>query len=107
MKKISSATAWIIVLVLVILASLALLETSKNAGVISYNQFKQYWNENKISRIQVNENRMTVVGELRDQNKTQFEATVPQELLIEDLMVKTLILMLKLDLNLQHQCLYG
>ncbi|PRR71978.1 ATP-dependent zinc metalloprotease FtsH [Clostridium thermopalmarium] len=88
MKKISSATAWIIVLVLVILASLALLETSKNAGVISYNQFKQYWNENKISRIQVNENRMTVVGELRDQNKTQFEATVPQELLIEDLMVK-------------------
>jgi len=87
-KKISSATAWIIVLVLVILASLALLETSKNAGVISYNQFKQYWNENKISRIQVNENRMTVVGELRDQNKTQFEATVPQELLIEDLMVK-------------------
>jgi cell division protease FtsH len=87
-KKISSATAWIIVLVLVILASLALLETSKNAGVISYNQFKQYWNENKISRIQVNEDRMTVIGELRDQNKTQFEATVPQELLIEDLMIK-------------------
>ncbi|MFU0824377.1 ATP-dependent zinc metalloprotease FtsH [Clostridium sp.] len=88
MKKISSATAWIIVLVLVILASLALLETSKSAGVISYNQFKQYWNENKISRIQVNEDKMTVIGELRDQNKTQFEATVPQELLIQDLMIK-------------------
>jgi cell division protease FtsH len=87
-KKISSATAWIIVLVLVILASLALLETSKSAGVISYNQFKQYWNENKISRIQVNEDKMTVIGELRDQNKTQFEATVPQELLIQDLMIK-------------------
>ncbi|QGU96558.1 ATP-dependent zinc metalloprotease FtsH [Clostridium bovifaecis] len=87
MKKVSSATAWIIVLVLVVLAALALVETNKNAGVISYNQFKQYWVENKISRIQINQDGRTVIGELRDQNKTQFELSVPQALLIEDVMV--------------------
>lgn len=88
MKKVSSATAWIIVLIVVILAALALVETNRNAGVISYDQFKKYWVENNISRIQVKQDRRTVIGELKDKNKTQFEAVVPEGLLIEDLFVK-------------------
>ncbi|MEA4828070.1 MAG: ATP-dependent metallopeptidase FtsH/Yme1/Tma family protein, partial [Clostridium sp.] len=88
MKKVSSATAWIIVLIVVILAALALVETNRNAGVISYDQFKKYWVENNISRIQVKQDRRPVIGELKDKNKPQFEAVVPEGLLIEDLFVK-------------------
>lgn len=87
MKKISSATAWIIVLVLVIVASLALLETNKGSGAISYNEFRNYWMEDKISRIQINQDQRTIVGELKDENKTQFQTTVPEDLVIQDLIL--------------------
>ncbi|KOA18766.1 ATP-dependent zinc metalloprotease FtsH [Clostridium homopropionicum DSM 5847] len=86
MKKVSSATAWIIVLIVVVLAALALVETNKNVTTISYDQFKKYWVENNISRIQVKQDRRTVIGELKD--KTQFETIAPEGLLIDDLLIK-------------------
>ncbi|WP_139205672.1 ATP-dependent zinc metalloprotease FtsH [Clostridium homopropionicum] len=85
-KKVSSATAWIIVLIVVVLAALALVETNKNVTTISYDQFKKYWVENNISRIQVKQDRRTVIGELKD--KTQFETIAPEGLLIDDLLIK-------------------
>lgn len=88
MKKVSSATAWIIVLIVVVLAALALVETNKNVTTISYDQFKKYWVENSISRIQVKQDRRTVIGELKDKDKTQFETIAPEGLLIDDLLIK-------------------
>ena len=88
MKKVSSATAWIIVLIVVILAALALVETNKSAGVISYDQFKKYWVEDKISRVQIKQDRRTVIGELKDSKKTQFEVIASEALLIEDLILE-------------------
>ncbi|MCY6356601.1 ATP-dependent zinc metalloprotease FtsH [Clostridium sp. ZS2-4] len=82
-KKFSSATAWIIVFMMVILAALALLETNKSASLISYNQFKQYLVKDNISRVEVKQDRRTVIGELKDKDKTQFESVIPETLLID------------------------
>lgn len=83
MKKFSSATAWIIVFMMVILAALALVETNKSASLISYNQFRKYLVEDNISRVEVKQDRRTVIGELKDKNKTQFESVIPETLLID------------------------
>ncbi|WMJ80269.1 ATP-dependent zinc metalloprotease FtsH [Clostridium sp. MB40-C1] len=83
MKKISSATVWIIGIMFIILAALALVETNKSDSIISYDKFQEYWVGNKVSRIEVKEDRRTVIGELNDKNKTQFEAVIPENLLIE------------------------
>lgn len=83
MKKFSSATAWVIVFMMVILAALALLETNKSASLVSYNQFRKYLIEDKISRVEVKQDRRTVIGELKDQDKTQFESVIPETLLID------------------------
>ncbi|WP_374048116.1 ATP-dependent zinc metalloprotease FtsH [Clostridium sp. MB40-C1] len=82
-KKISSATVWIIGIMFIILAALALVETNKSDSIISYDKFQEYWVGNKVSRIEVKEDRRTVIGELNDKNKTQFEAVIPENLLIE------------------------
>jgi cell division protease FtsH len=77
MKKFSSATAWIIVLIMVILAALALVESSKNANTISFAQFQKYWIEDNIKEYTVREDRMTVVGTTK--NGAAFETVVPFE----------------------------
>ncbi len=83
MKKFSSATAWIIVFMMVILAALALVETNKSTSLISYNQVRKYLVEDNISRIEVKQDRRTVIGELKDKDKTQFESVIPETLLID------------------------
>jgi cell division protease FtsH len=82
-KKFSSATAWIIVFMMVILAALALVETNKSTSLISYNQVRKYLVEDNISRIEVKQDRRTVIGELKDKDKTQFESVIPETLLID------------------------
>jgi cell division protease FtsH len=74
MKKISSASIWLIVFVLVIFASLALLETNKNVSTISVDKFEQHWIKKEIKSVQVKEDK-TVSGELND--GTKYETTVP------------------------------
>lgn len=83
MKKFSSATAWIIVFMMVILAALALVETNKSTSLISYNQVRKYLVEDNISRVEVKQDRRTVIGELKDKDKTQFESVIPETLLID------------------------
>lgn len=82
-KKFSSATAWIIVFMMVILAALALVETNKSTSLISYNQVRKYLVEDNISRVEVKQDRRTVIGELKDKDKTQFESVIPETLLID------------------------
>ena len=80
MKKISSASIWLVVFVLVILASLALLETGKDVSTISVDQFQQHWSKKEIKSVQVREDK-TVAGQLN--NGTEYETIIPLQRLIQ------------------------
>ncbi|WP_242946936.1 ATP-dependent metallopeptidase FtsH/Yme1/Tma family protein, partial [Clostridium haemolyticum] len=86
-KRLSSATIWILLLICVFFAALTLLQSNKAAGTVSYNQFKKYWIDNKVSRVEIKQDGRTVVGELNDKSKTQFQVVVPQMLLMQDILV--------------------
>ena len=80
MKKISSASIWLVVFVLVIFASLALLETNKNVSAIRVDEFQEHWIKKEIKSVQVREDK-TVVGKLSD--GTQYETIVPLQRLMQ------------------------
>ncbi|EJO5347461.1 ATP-dependent zinc metalloprotease FtsH [Clostridium botulinum] len=81
MKKFSSATAWIVVLILVIFASLMLARTGNNSTAINFSEFQKSWIQNEIKSFQVKDDKMTVVGTLKDE--TQYETVVPSERLFQ------------------------
>ncbi|MBV4449507.1 ATP-dependent zinc metalloprotease FtsH [Clostridium tyrobutyricum] len=81
MKKISSATAWMVIFVLVILVALLLLRTNQSSTAISFNQFQKSWLSNNIKSFQLGEDKMTVRGSLK--NGTQYETIVPSERLFQ------------------------
>ena len=81
MKKFSSATAWVIVFILVLLAALMLVRTNENSAPISFNQFEKNWLDNNIKSFQLKEDKMTVDGTLKD--GTRYETVVPSERLFQ------------------------
>lgn len=81
MKKFSSATAWIIVLIMVFLAALAILQNGKTANIIPFNDFQKQWIGNNINEFEVRAARMTVAGTLKD--GTKYETIVPSERLYQ------------------------
>ncbi|SQB57386.1 ATP-dependent zinc metalloprotease FtsH [Clostridium sporogenes] len=81
MKKFSSATAWIVVLILVIFSSLMLVRTGTNSTAINFSEFQKNWIQNEIKSFQVKDDKMTVVGTLKD--GTQYETVVPSERLFQ------------------------
>lgn len=80
MKKVSSASIWLVVFVLVIFASLALLETNKDVSTIRVDKFQEYWVKKEIKSVQVREDK-TVMGELND--GTKYETIVPLQRLLQ------------------------
>lgn len=81
MKKFSSATAWVIVFVLVILAALMLARTNESSTTINFNDFQKYWIDNNVKSFQVKEDKMTVDGTLKD--GSAYETIVPSERLFQ------------------------
>jgi cell division protease FtsH len=81
MKKFSSATAWIIVLIVVILAALTIADMGKSSGDIPFSKFQTSWMNDEIKSFQVGEDRMTVSGKYT--NDTSYVTTVPLERLIQ------------------------
>ncbi|MBP2034136.1 cell division protease FtsH [Clostridium algifaecis] len=81
MKKISSATAWVVIFVFVILAALLLVRTNQSSTSISFNEFQKYWLNNNVNSFQLKEDKMTVDGSLK--NGTQYETVVPSERLFQ------------------------
>ncbi|APM37517.1 ATP-dependent zinc metalloprotease FtsH [Clostridium kluyveri] len=81
MKKFSSATAWVIVFILVILSALWLVRTNENSTAISFSDFQKYWLSNDIKNFQLREDKMTVQGSLK--NGTTYETVVPSERLFQ------------------------
>ncbi|MGH4050290.1 MAG: ATP-dependent zinc metalloprotease FtsH [Clostridium sp.] len=80
MKKISSASVWVVVFVLLIFASLALYGTDKKVNTISVDQFQEHWVKKEIKSIQVREDK-TVAGKLND--GTDYETVVPLTRLLQ------------------------
>ncbi len=62
MKKVSSVTTWIVVLVMVVIAATFLAQTGNSSNTIAFNEFQQKWINNEIESIKVNEDKMTVEG---------------------------------------------
>jgi cell division protease FtsH len=81
MKKFSSATAWIIVLIFVIIVAMVISGDRQQANNINFNEFQTKWVEGDIKSIEVKEDRMTVVGELQDGSK--FQTIVPSDRLFQ------------------------
>lgn len=81
MKKFSSVTAWIVVLVMVVLAAFALVESGKGGNTIPFNEFQQKWQNNEIKSIQVKEDKMVVEGTLVNGNS--FSTNVIPERFIQ------------------------
>ncbi|MBU5486262.1 ATP-dependent zinc metalloprotease FtsH [Clostridium sp. MSJ-11] len=76
-KRFSSATAWVVIFVLVIFSALFLVRTNEPSKTIHFNQFQKHWINNEVKEFQVKEDRVTVSGTLKD--GTQFEMFVPFE----------------------------
>ena len=81
MKKFSSATAWIIVLIFVILAALALVESTKTSDIIPFSDFQKSWIADNIKSVEIGEDRMTVKGLYK--NNDLFETTVLSDRFIQ------------------------
>ena len=81
MKKISSATAWVVVFIFVLLAAMMLARTNETSTAINFNDFEKNWINSNIKSFQVREDNMTVTGTLKD--GTQYETVVPSERLFQ------------------------
>lgn len=77
MKKISSATVWIVAIILFIVAVFTLSQQGKSSNVISFNEFQKEYTQNNIKSFQMKEDKMTVDGKLSDGRA--FETVVPLE----------------------------
>ena len=66
MKKFSSATAWILVLVMVVLAAYAIVGKGNRSNVIAFNEFQQKWLNNEVKSVAYDEENMVVEGTLTD-----------------------------------------
>ncbi|MDD7795044.1 ATP-dependent zinc metalloprotease FtsH [Clostridium sp. 'White wine YQ'] len=79
MKKFSSATAWIIISVMVMFIAFTIWESGKTKDILSYSQFKQHYQNNEVKSIRVNQDNITIEGTLNDGKV--FNAYVPLETL--------------------------
>ncbi|WP_454052571.1 ATP-dependent zinc metalloprotease FtsH [Clostridium sp. Marseille-Q7071] len=77
MKKFSSATAWLLVLFLVIFSALTLFKDGGNVARISADKFEKYWKEDKVKTATMSEDNVTIVGELDD--GTQYHTALPRD----------------------------
>ncbi|WP_234117037.1 ATP-dependent zinc metalloprotease FtsH [Clostridium hydrogenum] len=75
MKKLSSATVWIVVTIVVILTVLTLSQSNKTSNTISFNEFQKQYTQNNIKSFQMKDDKMTVDGKMKD--GSTFETIVP------------------------------
>ncbi|MDY4251444.1 ATP-dependent zinc metalloprotease FtsH [Clostridium sp.] len=78
MKKYSSATVWIFVILILLFSATFLWNSGKMADEISYSDFQQKWIGNEIESIMVQPDKMLISGKTRD-NK-QFNTYAPKEM---------------------------
>ncbi|MGE5628204.1 MAG: ATP-dependent zinc metalloprotease FtsH [Solirubrobacterales bacterium] len=81
MKKVSSATAWVVVFIFVLLAAVWLSSKNETSTAINFSDFQKNWINDTIKSFQVREDNMTITGTLKD--GTQYETVVPTERLFQ------------------------
>lgn len=81
MKKFSSATLWLVVLIVVVFAAVALLGEGRNSNTLTVNEFEKAYKEEKLKSMEISEDRMIVTGEHKD--KGTYQAVVPYERLLQ------------------------
>lgn len=86
MKKYSSATVWIFVILILFLSATFLWNSGKMADDISYSDFQQKWVNDEIESIMVHPDKMLISGKTRDSK--QFNTYAPSEM-VQMLMAQT------------------
>ncbi|MCR1951087.1 MULTISPECIES: ATP-dependent zinc metalloprotease FtsH [unclassified Clostridium] len=86
MKKYSSATVWIFVILILFLSATFLWNSGKMADEISYSDFQQKWVNDEIESIMVHPDKMLISGKTRDDK--QFNTYAPSEM-VQMLMAQT------------------
>ena len=81
LKKFSSATLWLVVLIVVVFAAVALLGEGRNSNTLTVNEFEKAYKEEKLKSMEISEDRMIVTGEHKD--KGTYQAVVPYERLLQ------------------------
>ncbi|HEY5560570.1 MAG TPA: ATP-dependent zinc metalloprotease FtsH [Clostridiaceae bacterium] len=75
MKKLSSATVWILALIMIIALASVLMSVNKGENAITFSTFQKQWLGDNIKSITVKEDRMSVTGVYK--NGTAFDTVVP------------------------------
>jgi len=81
LKKLSSATLWLVALIVIILVAVAVVGESKSSNTLTVNEFEKAYKEEKLKSMEISEDRMIVTGLLKD-NRT-YQAVVPYERLLQ------------------------
>ncbi|WP_027632575.1 ATP-dependent zinc metalloprotease FtsH [Clostridium hydrogeniformans] len=81
MKKFSSLTAWIAVLIMIVIAAVTLAETNKSSNAIPFNDFQKQWTQNNIKSFKLKDDNMTVEGTLSNGNT--YVTIVPAQRLFQ------------------------
>ena len=85
MKKYSSATVWIFVILILFFSATFLWNSGRAADEISYSDFQQKWVSDQIESVVVYPDKMLISGKTRE-NK-QFNTYAPSEM-VQMLMVQ-------------------
>ena len=78
MKKYSSATVWIIAIILLFFAASFLLRGESSSDTIVFSDFQQKWINNEVEKIKVDPDKMLITGQTRD--KKNFTVYAPDSM---------------------------
>ena len=81
MKKISNATIWVVVLIVVVLTALTLTQGNKTNNNITFDVFQKKYIAKEIKSFQVKDDDMTIDGKYAD--GTSFETVAPVQRLVQ------------------------
>lgn len=79
MKKYSSATVWLIAILILFMSATFLWNNNKMSDKIAYSEFEQKWSDGEIDSLVVRNDNMTITGKYRDAK--QFTTYAPVEVL--------------------------
>ena len=81
MKKISNASIWVIVLIVVVFTALTMIQGGKTSNSITFDVFQKKYIAKEVKSFQVKDDDMTIDGKYT--NGTSFETVAPVERLVQ------------------------
>ncbi len=77
MRKTSRLTAWIVVLIIIIMAAVTLYNSGDVSSTIGYSQFEQSWRDNQVATANISVDKDLISGTMR--NGSKYNVIVPIE----------------------------